>query len=97
MVVVTFTTAPLPGAVAADPTVTYIAPSGPWAIPPGTGSEPPPMCCTAAGFANGMRTRSPGGPAVGWNISVPQKLPARSKVHAVTVVRPLAHTWAAVR
>ena len=38
-----------------------------------------------------------GGPLVGSNISVPQKLPARSKVHDVTVVRPLAHTWAAVK
>jgi len=44
------------------------------------------------GSWNGMRTRSPGAPPVGANISAAQKLPERSKVQAVAVVSPLAHS-----
>ena len=53
-------------------------------MPPGSGSEPPPTWVICDGCWNGMTTTSPGGPALfGWNISVAQKFPARSKVHAV--------------
>src|SRR5689334_23318041 len=78
---------------AEEPTVTYSAPSGPWAMPPGTGSWPKPNRSCRVGSLNGMRTMSPGGlaPKPPANISVPQKLPAWSNMHDVTVERPDAH------
>src|SRR6478735_5319201 len=81
-----------------EPTVTYMAPSGPWAIPPGSASCPAPIRVCELGWRNGILTTSPGGFAWSppWNISVAQKLPERSNVQAVTVVRPDVHTWGAV-
>src|SRR5262249_36543780 len=77
-----------------DPTVTYMAPSVPCVMPPGTASWPAPNRSWCDGSANGTRTMSPGGVAARppAHISLAQKLPARSNVQAVTVVRPDAHS-----
>ena len=90
----TRSTAPFAMFVPVEKTVTSIAPSGPWAMPPGNGNCPPPMWSTVAVCENGSRTTSPGAAAgLDLNTSVPQKLPDESKVHLVIVVRPLAHRW----
>src|SRR5581483_6393425 len=60
--VVNRTTAPLPGTELDELIATYIAPSGPWAIAPASGSMPPPKRASWSGRANGIRTTSPGGP-----------------------------------
>src|SRR5664279_3922963 len=72
-----------------------MSPLGACAMPPGSGSEPPPTRVSGFGYLNGIRTTSPGAPVVGWNISVAQKFPFRSKMHAVGVVKPLVHSCGA--
>lgn len=71
------TTLPLPGTALVENTLTKTEPSGATAIPPGSGNWPgPPRCCTApwvVALVHGIRTMSPGGPPVGWNISVARK------------------------
>src|SRR5262245_1708191 len=52
-------TPPLAGVASGAPTATYIAESGPSAMPPGSGSEPRPMCVMDDGLENGIRTTSP--------------------------------------